>query len=120
LVQSVNTSFPNFLCISHFFKSLINLGGRNLLQKYERSLPLLLSSVYPDFQWLPWKFNLTPLEFWTNPENSKKFLEWAKPILNVNKDEDWYNVSNKVKNFFLKLKFFKGYFKFGRTKKNLV
>ncbi len=59
-------------------------------------MPQLLVAVYPEYEWLPWKFSRTPQGFWTDPKNCKQFLEWSKPYLNVQKDEDWHNVSSKV------------------------
>jgi hypothetical protein len=72
-------------------------GGAILLQKYGGSLPTMLSSVYEKYDWLPWKFGVTPRGFWEEKENCKKFLEWAEKELKINEKDGWYNVTYKVK-----------------------
>ena len=60
------------------------------------SLIKVLSSVYPEYTWLPWKFTLAPKHFWSEPKNQRWFLEWAGKELKINEMSDWYKVSNKV------------------------
>jgi hypothetical protein len=81
------------------FKDLINLGSRNLVTNtYNGSLLQLLSNVYPDYNWLPWKFAECPLPYWDDVKNQRKFLDWAAKELNIKEMSDWYNVTNKVIN----------------------
>jgi len=35
-------------------------GGGGLLQRYKNSIYHFLKAVYPDYLWLPWKFNRVP------------------------------------------------------------
>jgi hypothetical protein len=63
---------------------------------YNNSHANLLATVYPDYEWLPWKFNVTPKFFWKNRENCLKFLEWCKPILNIKYNEDWQRITPPV------------------------
>jgi hypothetical protein len=48
--------------------------------------------VYPDYNWLPWKFSKCPNKFWDDVKNQRKFMDWAAEQLNVNKMTDWQNV----------------------------
>jgi hypothetical protein len=57
----------------------------------------LLSALYPEHDWLPWKFDKCPRNFWDNVNNQRKFMDWAGKQLNVKEMSDWYNVSVKVK-----------------------
>jgi hypothetical protein len=63
---------------------------------YKGSILRLLSTLYPDYDWLPWKFDDCPLQFWTDPKNQKKFIDWAAVELNIKTTSDWYNVSIQV------------------------
>jgi hypothetical protein len=75
---------------------LNDLGGGHLLHsKYNSSLPLLLAEIYPEYDWLPWKFSVCPHNYWDNKENQRKFMDWAGKQMNVNDMSDWYNVTRK-------------------------
>jgi hypothetical protein len=58
----------------------------------------VLSDVYPEHDWLPWKFHKqnVPKGFWDNPLNRRKFVECAATELNINEMSDWYNVTLNV------------------------
>jgi hypothetical protein len=77
-------------------QALPEIGGSGLLKKYNGSLPKLLSKVYPDYNWLPWKFGKCPHNYWDNIKNHKKFMDWAATQLNIKVNTDWYNVSSQV------------------------
>jgi hypothetical protein len=67
------------------------------VNKYFHGSPsLLLSEIFPDYDWLPWKFERCPNGFWDNIRNQKKFLEWAANELKIKNMSDWYNVSKQV------------------------
>ena len=56
-------------------------------------------SVYKDYPWLPWKFNVLPRGHFQSKENQKKYMIWLSKKLNINSMEDWYSKSSKVKKF---------------------
>lgn len=65
----------------------------------DKSSPyLLLKAVYPDYEWLPWKFTKSPSKLWDDPNNQFKFIKWAENQLKVEKVSDWYNIPYKVQN----------------------
>jgi hypothetical protein len=72
------------------------IGGAALVAKYNNSPLLLLSSIYPENEWLPWKFSRCPSTFWDDLKNQRKFMEWAANELKIKEMRDWYNVSFKV------------------------
>ena len=76
------------------YQSLTDLGGGSLLNT--TSLYSLLSTIYPDFDWLPWKFDTCPHRYFEDINNQKKFIEWAKNELKIKEINDWFRVSNKV------------------------
>jgi hypothetical protein len=75
---------------------LSELGVSSLLTKHNFSPSLLLSSMYPDYDWLPWQFDKCPQNYWDSIDHRRKFMEWAGKQLNVKEMEDWYRVSVKV------------------------
>jgi hypothetical protein len=71
-------------------------AGGLLVHKYKNSPSFLLSKMYPDYEWLPWKFTKSPRNFKGDETNKRKFLEWAGKQLGVKELNDWYNVSARV------------------------
>jgi hypothetical protein len=80
-----------------YFQDIKKLGGAPLLSKYEESVVLLLSAMYPKFDWLPWRFKNCPSAFFDEPTNKKKFLEWVAKQVAIQDPSDWYNVSLDVR-----------------------
>jgi hypothetical protein len=70
------------------------MGGHVLLMtKYNKSPSLLLAAVYPDYEWLPWKFARVSKSFWVDNKNKKKFFDWAGKQLGIKQYDDWYKVN---------------------------
>jgi len=65
------------------------------LKVYDNSLSKALAALYPNFEWKPWKFRWSPKGFWQNKNNVKSFLESLKKDLNLQKQRDWFFISNK-------------------------
>lgn len=50
----------------------------------------MLSSVFPEHKWLPWKFKSgVPTNYWDVDANKKTFLTWLGGELNLAKISDW-------------------------------
>ena len=60
------------------------------------SLYRLLTKVYPDFEWLPWKFAKVPANFWSDVKNQRSFLDWVAKEFKHKDLSDWYNVNTQV------------------------
>ena len=56
------------------------------------SLYSALKSIYPNYEWIPWKFQRIPKNYWLNIENQRKYFNWLSNKLNIKSNEDWYNV----------------------------
>jgi hypothetical protein len=67
-----------------------------MLNKYNGSTSLLVSSVYPEYDWLPWKFTACPRNYWDNINKQRKFVDWASKQLKIEDMSDWYKVTQKV------------------------
>ena len=73
-----------------------NYGG-SLIENNESSHIKLITTTFPNYNWLPWKFNHTPKGFWSDRNNIKEYMNWLGQKLNIKSMEDWYKVSSKVK-----------------------
>ena len=76
-------------------KDLSNIGGSYLL-KLKPSYFDLLTEVYPEYDWLPWKLEQCPKFYWNNRKNVHKFVHWASNELNVKELSDWYKIPSSV------------------------
>ena len=72
------------------------MEGRNLINIHNGSLQQTLSAVYPEYEWLPWKFARSPQKYWSEKKNQRKFMEHAGKELGIKDMSDWYKVSIKV------------------------
>jgi hypothetical protein len=77
-------------------KDLLQLDGRGILKKYNESPHLLISSIFSDYEWLPWKFQQVPHAFWEDVNNQRKFVNWVSKELEIKNFDVWYKVSQKV------------------------
>jgi hypothetical protein len=72
---------------------LRKFGGGYLVARLHTSLPDLLRTVYPEHEWLEWKFANQPTGLWDRSAIRQKFLDWFAKQHNVSKPEDWYKVT---------------------------
>jgi len=56
------------------YKDLLQIGGSGLLRRYNNSLYRLLTSVYPSFDWQPWRFKKLPNKLLNMHELEGKLL----------------------------------------------
>jgi hypothetical protein len=71
------------------------LGGGHLINLYDSSPHKLLSGLFPEYDWLPWR--LSPLNFWNDKKNQRKFMDWVAKELSITDMSDWFKVTNKVR-----------------------
>jgi hypothetical protein len=74
-------------------------GGGLLVAQYQDSVQNAITTLYPDHEWLPWRFQSVQRAYWAKRENVESFFSWAAKQLNVTKLEDWYGVRpEKIRN----------------------
>jgi hypothetical protein len=56
----------------------------------------MLLSIYPEYEWLSWRFTQIPKNFWEKMENQKKFVDWAGKKLGIKEMDDWYKILREV------------------------
>jgi hypothetical protein len=52
-----------------------------------------LMTLYPEHNWVIWRFSKVPEGFWDQPENRKAFFEWLAKELKVKDMDGWYRVT---------------------------
>jgi hypothetical protein len=75
--------------------TLIDHGANGILSKYSFSPSKMLLEVYPNHDWIIWKFKCVPQGFWDNAGNRKEFLNWLEKQMYITKWTDWYRISQK-------------------------
>ena len=74
------------------------LGAGNMTRRLYKSKYEILSSIYPHYEWLPWKFSKLPSNVGQNPRVVSSALEYCKTELNLKSPEDWYRISKSQLN----------------------
>lgn len=81
-------------------KTIIENGGKGLLDHYKQSLSALLTKVYPEVSWDPLHFTKTPKKFWSSLENQRKFMDEIGIKLGIESGKEsrggWYKVSTQA------------------------
>lgn len=72
--------------------AIVNEIGNTLLKIYGYNLYNMLSDIYPEYEWLPWKFVKAPGNFWKDIKNQRKFFDWVGKTLGVSNFDGWYSV----------------------------
>jgi len=67
-------------------------GGRLLRGIYHGSMRDLLSAVYPEYDWLPWKFQHIDRVTWQSPAVMKKAVAYLEKELQIKTTDDWYTI----------------------------
>src|SRR3569833_1369311 len=74
------------------FSLLRKHGAIGLVTKtYNSSLYLMLKSVYPEHDWVPWQFKVLPASASRDPEVIRKALDFVEKTKAIAKPEEWYN-----------------------------
>jgi hypothetical protein len=73
-------------------------GGAGLVGGYYDDSPQkfvlgVVQTIYPDYVWLPWKFDFVPNNFWKEHSNQKLYADWLGKELGYVKYEDWYDIT---------------------------
>jgi hypothetical protein len=61
-------------------------------KQYSGSPSLLLATVYPEYNWEPWKFVKVPKNMWKDEKTAKLYLESAGKQLGIKGLNDWYKL----------------------------
>ena len=72
-------------------------GGSSFLRHYfSDSVFKVVSEVFKDHQWHPWKFHGgAPKKYWDSKENRVFFFETISSDVGVSQLSDWYSIARK-------------------------
>src|SRR5689334_4332539 len=77
-------------------EDIYKMGGRTLvIQYYNGSPPSALQKIYPEHNWMLWRFKCRPFRYWERLESSEavRMIEWLGDKLSIKHLDDWYRVS---------------------------
>lgn len=65
---SITTSvfFPFFLFFLRDTQQLQQLGAHSLIDYYNHSISKAITSIFPQYDWKLWKFQMVPKHYWNN------------------------------------------------------
>ncbi len=61
---------------------------------FKGSLPAALRSIYPEYPWKPWDFNVKKTH-WNTMENQREFMDWFAKENKISTIDDWYKIKIK-------------------------
>jgi hypothetical protein len=67
-------------------------AGSQLSKKYQGSIIQATKKIYPNTNWLPWRFQDLPEDFWKNSENRMEYSEWIIHRMDIINEDDWLNI----------------------------
>eukprot|EP01122_Echinamoeba_exundans_P006705 TRINITY_DN1942_c0_g1_i1.p1 TRINITY_DN1942_c0_g1~~TRINITY_DN1942_c0_g1_i1.p1 ORF type:complete len:508 (+),score=56.20 TRINITY_DN1942_c0_g1_i1:285-1808(+) len=70
-------------------------GGGLLNHYFGDSIVKAVTSVYPEHDWLRWRFHGTPGSFWDDLENQRAFFDWVGRRAGVTTLSDWYTMTKR-------------------------
>ncbi len=74
-------------------KDFIGNKGRTLLKYYQGSPITAVKEYIPDYNWKEWFFDNVSRNFWEDPKNRRRYMEWLAQIRKFKNPEDWYEVT---------------------------
>ena len=74
-------------------KLITDNHGDGLLSYYNSSPIQLVKAMFPEYEWLEWKFITVSKKFWSDHKNHVKYMKWLGDELGYTKEEDWYGTS---------------------------
>lgn len=72
---------------------LQKLGAQGLLDRYKGSYYTMLKEVYPEHDWLPWKFKKVPRFIGGDMDILRKAVSFVEAERQLSKPQDWYSVT---------------------------
>jgi hypothetical protein len=67
-------------------------GGSGLLRRYYNGSHIAaLKSVFPEHNWLDWRFESVPRSWWNDISHQRQFFDWlGKEVLKIERMDEWY------------------------------
>ncbi len=65
--------------------------GISLVSKHGSAAAAVMAA-FPEYEWREWLFTSTPVGFWNDTANVRRYLEWLGDRLGFTEPEDWYGL----------------------------
>jgi len=66
--------------------------GFHCLTYYHCCPAMAVMDLYPKHPWKEWLFPRVPTNFWRQPENQRRYMDWLGKRLGFRRPEDWHRV----------------------------
>lgn len=77
-------------------RTLRKFGVWGLLNaRYKGSHYFMLKAVYPEHDWVPWKFKTLPQHVGLDPDVLAQAITFVETEKKVLRPQDWYSISNR-------------------------
>lgn len=76
-------------------QSVYKYGGKPLLMRYDLDLIKAVNVIYPEHEWLTWKFWQVPDGWWNDTKNQETYFRWLETQLKIQQPEDWLYVTTE-------------------------
>ena len=73
-------------------KQFHELGGGSLLALYNDSVYSLLNAVFPETEWLPWRFSNLPRKAIQDSKMLRTVVAYVEKTLTIKRPEEWYRL----------------------------
>ncbi|MCP4659822.1 MAG: hypothetical protein GY856_30840 [bacterium] len=67
--------------------------GIPMLRRYNGSYVRALTSCFPEYELLEWRFQRLPHGFWDDPANRRRAIDWLGEQLRYDDPDDWYLIT---------------------------
>jgi len=74
-------------------KDFVAHGGRSLIIRFNNRPSALLRAVFPEYDWLPWRFKYTPARSYEDPVVMKKAIAFVERELKLREVSEWHRVT---------------------------
>jgi len=85
----------NHSCLGFLASSSSLLPGNVIASDYNDIIPEMVQAAYPEHNWMRWKFNKVPKDWWALRANQRLFVDWLGQALSIIKLEEWYTITSK-------------------------
>lgn len=66
-----------------------------LATRWNSSVAKAVKDTFRQCEWYEWLFGQAPRNFWHDPENHRRYMDWLARQLGLRRPEDWYAVTNE-------------------------
>jgi len=73
-------------------KQFVYHGAHTCMKNFDGYFELL-KFAYPEIDWIPWRFQSVPRDYWSEPKHHRFYAEWLGKVLGYRKLEDWYQIA---------------------------